>query len=411
MNHWQTKIGHVQKALQQAGWSGWLLYDFRHSNDLACRFLEIPKSALLTRRFFYWIPQTGEPAKIVHRIESHVLDHLPGKVIPYSSYEELEKHLENTLKGHSKVAMEFSPRNAIPTISKVDGGTIDLIRGFGINIESSANLLQQYTSIWTPKQFELHLQAADVLQGSIERAWMYIAEAIKNNKEIEELDVQRFLLKEFEKHNCISDDPPICAVNDNSANPHYSPSGRISRALKPGDFVLIDAWCKKDVPNGVYADITRVAVIAPFPTKRQQAIFDVVKAGRDAAIALIKERLKEGKPIMGWEVDQACRHEIIEAGYGEYFTHRTGHNIGERDHGDGANIDNFETKDFRLLLPGTCFSIEPGIYLPGEFGIRLEDDVYLDLEGKHFHVTKGQQQEIQTINYTDKQDRQRQDRQ
>lgn len=394
MDHWKIKIGDVQHALKQYGWSGWLLYDFRHSNDLACRFLEIPESALLTRRFFYWIPQANEPVKIVHCIESHVLDHLPGKIQTYSSHEELKKRLEETLKGHTSAAMEFSSLNTIPTISKVDGGTIDLIRSFGITIESSANLLQHSMSVWAPKQFDLHLQAAEVLQETVEKAWKHIEEAIKKEKEIDELDVQRFLIKEFEEHGCISEGSPICAVNDNAANPHYCPSGRVSRPLNRGDFLLIDVWCKKDLPHAVYADITRVAVIADSPTKKQQEIFTIVKAGRDAAIVLIKQRLEQKKPIMGWEVDQVCRKVINEAGFGRYFTHRTGHNIGEKDHGDGANIDNFETKDFRVLLPGTCFSIEPGIYLPGEFGVRLEDNVYLDLDGKTLHVTKGQQEEI-----------------
>lgn len=394
MDHWKRKISDVQQALQKSGWDGWLLYDFRRSNDLACRFLEIPNETLLTRRFYYFIPKTGEPVKVVHRIESHGLDHLPGKNQLYSSYEELENVLKNILKGHSHVAMEYSPRNAIPTVSKVDAGTIDLIRSFDISIESSANLLQQYTSVWTPEQFDLHRAAAEVLQETVEKAWQKIGQAIKNHEEINEWDIQRFILSEFERHGCISDDPPICAVNANSANPHYSPARHTAKQLKAGDFVLIDVWCKKDVPQAVYADTTRVAVIADSPTKRQQEIFDVVKAGRNAAIALLKSRLKEGKPVMGWEVDQVCRNVIADAGYESNFTHRTGHNIGERDHGDGANIDNFETKDFRLLLPGTCFSIEPGVYLPGEFGVRLEDDVYLDLDGKNMHLTKGLQEEI-----------------
>lgn len=394
MDQWKTKISEVQQVLQQFGWSGWLLYDFRRSNDLACRFLEISKETLLTRRFYYWIPTSGEPVKIVHRIESYVLDHLPGENLSYSSFGELEQILEAVLKGHSHVAMEFSPRNAIPTISKVDAGTVDLIRDFGVTVESSANLLQQYTSVWTPEQLDSHMEASEILQATVEKAWQMIAKAIKNNEKIDEADVQRFILSEFERNGCIADDPPICAVNANSANPHYSPSGHSAKELKPGDFVLIDVWCKKNIPHAVYADITRVAVIADSPTQKQQAIFDVVKAGRDAAIALVKQRLEARAPVMGWEVDQVCREVIVEAGYGHYFTHRTGHNIGERDHGDGANIDNFETKDFRLLLPGTCFSIEPGIYLPGEFGVRLEDDVYLDLDGKRLHVTKGQQQEI-----------------
>lgn len=391
------KIIAARDSIINSGLDGWLLYDFRRTNDLACRFLEIPKDTLLTRRFFYWIPKAGEPVKVVHRIESHVLDHLPGKMIVFSSYEELEKTLESILKGSSKVAMEYSPRNAIPTISKVDGGTIDLIRSFGVTIESSADLLQPYTSVWTPEQFKSHVAAAEVLQKAVESAWKLIAKTVKNHERICEADVQKFILDEFERNGCIADDPPICAVNANSANPHYSPPAVGSQDIKAGDFVLIDVWCKKNTPHAVYADITRVGVIGPMPTKKQQEIFGIVKAGRDAAIALLRERLKSGEPVMGWEVDQACRDVIDAAGYGQYFTHRTGHNIGERDHGDGANIDNFETKDFRRLLPGTCFSIEPGIYLPGEFGVRLEDDVYLDLNGKDLHLTEGLQDKLQDI--------------
>lgn len=391
------KIIAARESLINLGYDGWLLYDFRKTNDLACYFLEIPKDTLLTRRFFYWIPKAGEPVKLVHRIESHVLDHLPGKMIVFSSYEELEKVLASVLKGSSKVAMEYSPRNAIPTVSKVDGGTIDLIRSFGVSVESSADLLQPFTGVWTHEQFKSHVAAAEVLQNAVEAAWQLIAKAVKNHERISEVDVQKFILGEFERNGCIADDPPICAVNGNSANPHYSPLAVGSQQIKAGDFVLIDVWCKKNTPHAVYADITRVGVVGNSPTERQQEIFGIVKAGRDAAIALLREKLKSGEPVMGWEVDQACRDVIDAAGYGQYFTHRTGHNIGERDHGDGANIDNFETKDFRRLLPGTCFSIEPGIYLPGEFGVRLEDDVYLDLNGKDFHITKGMQEEIKLL--------------
>lgn len=391
---WKEKLIPLQQAIQKAGWDGWLLYDFRKSNDLACRFLEIPKDTLLTRRFFYWIPKTGQPIKIVHRIESHVLAHLPGRVTTYCSFEELEKNLAAVLSGKAKVAMEYSPRNAIPTVSKVDAGTIDVIRSFGVAIESSADLLQSFISVWTPEQFDMHIAASEILQHAVEKAWEFIAKAIKNKKLINEVDVQRLLIEEFAKNNCFSEDAPICAVNSNSANPHYSPIPQEASAINPGDFVLIDVWCKKNLPHAVYADITRVAIVGKSPTKRQQEIFNSVKAGRDAAISFLRRRLQSSQPMRGWEVDQVCREAIIKAGYGEYFTHRTGHNIGEKDHGDGANIDNFETKDLRLLLPGTCFSIEPGIYLPGEFGVRLEDDVYLDLDGKNLHLTKGVQEEI-----------------
>lgn len=394
MVKWNEKLNEVQEIIQKNDWDGWLLYDFRKSNELACDFLEIPKDTLLTRRFFYWIPKTGQPIKIVHRIESHVLKHLPGAVHSYSSYEELETALSDTLKGSSTIAMEYSPRNAIPTVSKVDAGTIDLIRSLGVTVKSSADILQAYTCVWSPEQFKMHQEAAKVLQMSVEKAWEKIARSIRNHENITEVDVQRLIQQEMMAHQCHADDPPICAVNANSANPHYSPNDQTACVIRKGDFVLIDVWCKKTTLKAVYADITRVAVVADSPTKRQQVIFDVVKAGRDAAINFIKKRLVAGEVLRGWEVDEVCRSTIEKAGYGKYFTHRTGHNIGERDHGDGANIDNFETKDQRLLLPGTCFSIEPGVYLPGEFGVRLEDDVYLDLDGKTMHVTPGLQEEI-----------------
>lgn len=400
MSEWKRKLRPTQEAIHKKGWDGWLLYDFRKMNDLACRFLEIPKQTLLTRRFFYWIPKTGEPVKIVHRIESHVLDHLPGNVSVYSSYEELESCLRSILKDTTKVAMEYSPRNAIPTVSKVDAGTIDVVRSFGVTVESSADLLQHDTSVWSQEQFESHLAAAKVLQKTVEKAWALIADSVKQNKTINEFDIQLFILNEFERNACMTDDPPICAVNAHSANPHYSPEKKSASVIKSGDFVLIDVWCKKNTEHAVYADMTRVGVVSRSPNQRQQDVFDVVKAGRDAALTLLKQRLLSSEPIMGWEVDHVCRDVISKAGYGEYFTHRTGHNIGEKDHGDGANIDSFETKDLRHLLPGTCFSIEPGVYLPGEFGVRLEDDVYLDLDGKRLHMTPGMQEEIFCIDTT-----------
>lgn len=394
MPEWKEKLIFIQKAIQKNGWDGWLLYDFRKSNDLACHFLGIAKESLVTRRFFYWIPKVGDPIKIVHRIESHVLAHVPGNSFLYSSYEELENHLRSVLVNAKKIAMEYSYRNAIPTLSKVDAGTIDIIRDFGVEVESSGDLLQNYTCIWSPEQFQSHCEAAIVLQHTVEKAWNLIVDSINKGKTINEFQVQCFILQEFENNGCMTEAPPICAVNAHSANPHYSPIENSSSVIKRGDFVLIDVWCKKRSPHAVYADITRVAVVDNSPTKMQQEVFCVVKAGRDAALDLLRQRVLSGYSIRGWEVDQVCRETISKTGYGEYFTHRTGHNIGERDHGDGANIDNFETKDFRQLLPGTCFSIEPGIYLPGKFGIRLEDDVYLSLDGKGLHVTPGLQEEI-----------------
>jgi len=396
MTKWDQKIKKVQKRLQSAGWDGWLLYDFRRTNDLACRFLEIPSEVLLTRRFFYWIPAEGETTKIVNRMESLPLSHASGHVRAYSSYVELEEQLKKTLKGCRKIAMEYSHLGAIPVVSKVDAGTIELIRSFGVEVESSADILQE-SSVWTDEQLKGHIFAGSVLQQSVEDAWELIKKAIERSENIDEADVQAFLLSNFERHGCVVEDPPICAVNANSADPHYIPTKKTAAPIKRGDFLLIDVSCKKNLPQAVFADITRVAVIGTKPDIKQQNIFEIVKKARDAALTLIKKRLKANLPIEGWEVDQVCREEMIKAGYGKFFIHRTGHNIGERVHGDGANIDNFETKDYRRLLPGTCFSIEPGIYLPGEFGIRLEDDIFLNKDGVSMQITKGMQTKIPSI--------------
>ncbi len=387
------RLKEAQHSLNFLGIDGWLLYDFRKMNDLACSFLDIPKQALMTRRFFYWIPKEGSPIKLVHRIESKSLDHLPGEKKVFSAWEELEVTLSALLKGAKKIAMEYSPRNAIPYVSKVDAGTVDLVRSFGVEVVSSADLLQVYTSQWDEEQLQFHLEAAEVLDCAVAKAWNLIATSLQSNIPISEYDVQQFLLEEFERQNCLCEDPPICAVNANSADPHYTPDALNSALIKSNDFILIDLWCKKKAPRAVYADITRVGVAAAQATAKQQQIFEVVRNARDAAMELLSNRFCQNLPIMGWEVDEVCRAKIQAAGFAEFFTHRTGHNIGERDHGDGANIDNFETKDSRLLLPKTCFSIEPGIYLPGEFGIRLEHDVYVEAGGT-LKITGGLQKEI-----------------
>lgn len=381
------KLDKVQKWLQEKHWDGWLLYDFRKTNDLTCRFLDIHAEKMLTRRFFYWIPSQGIPIKIVHQIEQDVLKHLPGNTQTYASWESLHSNLSLILQKKHLVAMEFSPLNAIPYISKVDAGTIDLVRSFGVEVVSSGDLLQHFTSIWTEEQLKTHKEAADTIERALAKAWKWIATCLQHNKNVSERDIQQLLLEEFDREGCLCEDPPICAVNSHSADPHFSVDTVHSALIKHGDFILIDLWCKKKLPHAVYADITRVGVAATKPSPQQQAIFDIVKKARDTAMDLIHSRLAARQVIQGCEVDQACRQVIQEAGYGQYFIHRTGHNIGEKDHGDGAHIDNFETQDFRQLLPGTCFSIEPGIYLPGQFGIRLEHDVYLEKKGGKIFTT------------------------
>lgn len=391
-NHFDT-LPQIQALLSQQGLDGWLLYDFRRSNDLACRFLGISQDKILTRRFFYWIPAKGMPVKIVNVIEIHNLDHLPGQVLSYKTWQEFEIALAATLKGSHRIAMEYSPRNALPYVSKVDAGTMELVRGHGVDVVSSADLLQSFSSVWTPKQLETHLKAAEVLSSTVEKTWRHIAASLQSNKPLTEYEVQQFMREEMARQGCVSSDSPICAVNAHSANPHYSAEAKHSSVIQAGDFILIDLWCKQDLPDAVYADITRVGVAASQPTRKQSEIFAIVKKARDAATDLVRSRFAEGKVLKGYEVDQCCRKIIADAGYGDYFVHRTGHNIDVEDHGNGAHLDSLETMDQRQLLPGTCFSIEPGIYLPGEFGVRLEYDIYVYQDGK-IEITGGVQEHI-----------------
>lgn len=388
----EKKILDVRKRLNEKGLDGWLFYDFRRSNELACKFLEISPEQIVTRRFFYWLPTRGEPIKIVHAIENP-LEPLPGLSIRYRTWQELEARLADTLKGTKKIAMEYSPRNAIPYVSKVDGGTLDLVRSGGVEVVSSADLLQEYTSIWTSQQFQTHLTAANFLSDTVDNAWKFISQHIKQKRKLTEYQVQEFILREFSANGFICTDSPICAVNAHSADPHYTAKKTDSSLINPGDFILIDLWCKKNIPESVYADITRVAVAAEKPHPNQNKIFEIVKKARNTALGLVKERFASKMPLRGWEVDASCRKVIVDAGYGDFFTHRTGHNIGFNDHGDGAHIDDFETHDERLVIPGTCFSIEPGIYLPGEFGVRLEYDVFIHPDNR-VQVTGGIQEEI-----------------
>jgi Xaa-Pro aminopeptidase len=392
----KQKIADTQVELKKNQIDGWLFYDFRRSNDLACQFLNISNETLLTRRYFYWIPSEGEPVKIVSSIEDP-LKHLPGQTKKFKSWQQLEEILKETLRNSKRVAMEYSPRNAIPYISKVDAGTVELIREFGVEVVSSSDLLQKYSSMLTENQLEMHLVAADVLDKTANKTWNWIFENIKKGTRIDEYQVQQFILNEIKSHKCLTQDLPICAVNANSADPHFSPDKLNSSEIKPGDFILIDLWCKLDEKEAVYADITRVGVAAERSTLKQQEIFSIVQQAQQAATELVKQRYGQGKPLQGWEVDQAARDVIESAGYGDFFVHRTGHNIGISDHGNGAHMDNFETKDLRYLLPQTCFSIEPGIYLPGEFGVRLEYDVYLGKEGEVL-VTGGIQDQLVCFN-------------
>ncbi len=382
------KIGEIQSQLRHYGFDGWLLFDHHGSNKFARELLGIPALSVLTRRFFYWIPSKGEPLKIVHRIEEGSLDYLPGTTQSYLSWIELEELLRKCLEKTKKIAMEYSSRGAMPDVSVVDAGTMEIIAEYAGSIASSADLLQNFTSILTEAQMQTHRDAIAVIFRTLEKTWDFITLSIRKEEKVTEFDVQQFILSEFAAKNCISEESPICAVNEHSSFPHYIATKKSAKIILPGDFILVDLWCKKDLPDAIYADITRVAIAAPEPTPRHEEIFNIVKKAQLAGIDFIARGLASKKPVLGKDVDDVCRKVITDAGYGAYFTHRTGHNIGTSVHGSGAHLDNLETSDNRTILPSTCFSIEPGIYLPNAFGVRLEcnvivtKDLQLEVTGK-----------------------------
>lgn len=389
------KIHSVKARLAKQNIAGWLLYHYRAINPIARQFLEIPPGVMATRRCCYWIPASGTPLKIVSSIEPFIFDHLPGEKWVYTGWREFEECLSKIAK-KSPIAMEYSPNSALPSVSLVDAGLIDLLRAAGGRVVSSADILQFYTSVWSHEQVESHFYAAKVLEDIAALTWDMIQANLKAKTPLDEYGVVCFMQEEMKKRGCISDHSPTCAVGANSADPHYHPNEKKSSPIRSGDFILLDLWCKMKLEKSVYADITRVGVAAKQATSRQKAIFHVVKEARDCATALVVGSHAAGESLCGWQVDQACRDVIVRAGYGQNFIHRTGHNLGEEVHGRGANIDNFETHDHRELLPGSAFTIEPGIYLPGEFGVRLEYDIYLEPSGPA-HITGGIQTELHTF--------------
>ncbi|MEN9343262.1 MAG: Xaa-Pro dipeptidase [Chlamydiota bacterium] len=375
---------------------GWLVYDFQKINPLGRQVLKLSDDAHITRRIFYWMPNGQEPVKIVHAIEAHVLAHLPGRTQTYTSRHSLIECLKSTLHPAKKIAMEYSPYQEIPYLSKVDAGLVELIRSFGIEVVSSAPLLQRLTSTLTKEQLESHLRAAAFLNDLASNVWQKITLALKNQQVLTEYEVSQWMLTQMHAAGFITEAFPICAVNSNSANPHYAPKKEKSAAICKGDLILIDLWCKEKTRDAVYADISRVAVAASAPTLKQQQVFTVVRQAQKAATDLILTSHKEGRSVRGCDADRVCRDVIEKAGYGPCFLHRTGHNIHTELHGPGAHLDSVETMDTRELISRTCFSVEPGIYLEGAFGIRLEYDVYLGENGEGF-VTGGVQESIQSL--------------
>ncbi len=380
----------IQSALREAGLDGWLFYDHHHRDPLAYRILKLTVP-MCTRRWYYLIPSEGVPAKLAHRIERGNLDALAGTLRLYSSWSEQRGELAGMLAGKRRIAMQYSPLNDIPYVGLVDAGTVELVRSFGVEVVSSADLVQLFEARWSADALESHLAAGRVVHASIRMAFAAIRDALGAGKTLTEYDVQQAILRFFAEHGLETDEPPIVAVNANSGNPHYAPTPEAAQPIREKDFVLLDVWGRQRKPGAVYFDITWTGFAAEQVPGRYAEIFAVVREAREAAVNLVQEAMRAGRPLYGYEVDDAARSVIARSGYGEYFIHRTGHSIGEDIHGNGANMDNFETHDTRRIVPRTCFSIEPGIYLQ-EFGVRSEVNVYVD--ERDARTTGESQQEI-----------------
>ncbi|HUM05416.1 MAG TPA: Xaa-Pro peptidase family protein [Terriglobales bacterium] len=382
----------IQKALRERNIDAWLFYDHHHRDPIAYRVLGVPEGLMVTRRWFYVIPAKGEPTKLVHRIEAGHLDTLPGSKQVYSGWQELFDRLKGLLAQHRDVAMQYSPNNLVFTVSLVDAGTVDLVRGLGKNVVSSQDLVAQFEATMTDDQITTHYAARDVIDSLTAGAFQEIGRRVRSGG-THEHEIQQWFMDAFRRENMVTDDPPIVAVNANSGNPHYEPSAKHPVPIREGDFVLLDVWAKKDTPGAIYYDITWTGVVGK-PTDRQREIFKIVSEARDIGVKTVLDGISSGRAIAGWEVDRAVRTHIKNAGYGDYFIHRTGHSIGTEVHANGANMDDLEIHDERRILPNSCFSIEPGIYLP-EFGVRSEVNVLV--RPGRAEVTGKIQRELVTI--------------
>ncbi|HEX7893601.1 MAG TPA: Xaa-Pro peptidase family protein [Terriglobales bacterium] len=360
----------IQSALRDRNIDAWLFYDHHHRDPIAYRVLGLPAQMMVTRRWFYVVPAQGEPRKLVHKIEAGHLDSLPGKKSTYSAWQELFENLKQLLSSYRDVAMQYSPNNGVFTISLVDAGTAELIRGLGKNIVSSGDLVAQFEATWSEEQIRSHFAARDAVDAITEGAFKEIGRRVRSGGTTE-YDIQQWIVEAFRRENLVASDAPVVAVNANSANPHYGPDATNSSPIREGDFVLLDIWAKKNTPNAVFYDITWTGFIGPKPSDRMQEIFKVVRDARDAGIKFVTDSIATGKKISGWQVDDPVRESITKAGYGKYFVHRTGHSIGTDVHANGANMDNLEVHDERRILANSCFSIEPGVYLD-TFGVRSE---------------------------------------
>jgi Xaa-Pro dipeptidase len=366
----------IQSDLRAAKLDGWLFYDFRGRDPIAQRILDLPEG-MRTRRWFYFVPAKGTPKKLVHKIETQSLAALPGETLYYAGQDELRKNVGKILGRAKSVAMQYSPKNAIPYVALVDAGTIELVRSSGVKVVSSADLVQKYEACWSAEQLESHRSAGVAIDRIVREAFQHAAKNVCEKKTITEYDLKVWILKEFEAAGIWAEEGPDIAVNSNASDPHYGPTAQSAAPIREGDLLLLDVWGKKKTPGSVYYDITWMGYLGAKVPEKYAKVFGVVREARDKAVDLILKSVAAGKPLQGWQVDKAARSVVEKAGYGKYFFHRTGHSIGEKVHGNGANMDGLETHDVRHVIPRTCNSIEPGIYLP-EFGVRSEVNVYID---------------------------------
>lgn len=386
----------IQTALSDIDVDGWFLCNFHNRDPIASRILGIPLDSFSTRRWFYFIPTKGTPSKLVSKVEKKALDSLPGETKDFFSWKQMHAGIKKMLSGKKRIALNYSPMNHIPYVSMVDGGTIDLLKSFGCELVSSADLIQIFDATLTKAAYESHQAAGKKVLKIKNEAFKKIGDAIKNKVKLSEYALQQFIVRRFEEEGLTCENHyPIVGINGHPADPHFEPTVENSTHFKAGDLVLIDLWAKLKERDSIYFDITWCGYIGKKPPKVYNKIFEVVRDARNAAKEYVIKCFDKKKPCYGYKVDDVCRKVITEAGYGNNFIHRTGHSIGTQVHGNGANIDNLETKDERRILPNSCFSLEPGIYIDGELGIRSEINVFVTTEGE---VTVYGEEQDQLIN-------------
>jgi len=369
-------VAAIQQALQREQLDGWLLYDFHGSNPIAARLAGLTSGThMTTRRWFYLIPASGAPRGLVHAIERHNLDTLPGDKHVYAGRQQLESGLDTLLSGTKRVAMEYSPANAIPYLSRIDAGTAEAIRARGVEIVSSGDLVQEFEAAWTPAQLESHRRASEALYRIKDRAFELASSLLKKGTPATEYELQQHMVTWFGEEGLVSDSAPVVAVRGNAGNPHYLPSAEHSSPLRRDEVLLLDLWGKRSEPGAVFADITWVGFSGSRVPDEQAQVFAAAARARDAAAALVEHAAAAGRELRGWEVDRAARTVLQDAGYGAHILHRTGHSLGETVHGNGVHLDDYETHDDRRILPGTGFTIEPGLYFD-TFGVRTEINMF-----------------------------------